>query len=167
MNSARLFDLVRNCFWLLVPILVLNLLLTRDLPAAFQLQQFWRGIPAAIAIPENALRAVVMILPVFFRLGIASHRQQLGLWIYLAGLTAYASSWIVLVAAPQSAWAHSAFGFMAPAYTPAIWLAGIALVGEEVVILRLHVNAWIYLSCAALFLVFHNFHTGLVYSRGV
>jgi hypothetical protein len=41
----------------------------------------------------------------------------------------YFASWLLLIVRPDAAWSRSAAGLLAPAYTPLIWLAGIALVG--------------------------------------
>jgi hypothetical protein len=79
--------------------------------------------------------------------------------------TFYLASWTALMVSPRSQWSTSVFGFMAPAYTPILWLGGIALVGDEFVLSNASLQPWIYVSLAAAFLVFHNLHAGLVYSR--
>lgn len=63
------------------------------------------------------------------------------------------------------AWSTSLVGFMAPAFTPAVFLAGICLIGDT---LTLHAVPWtplIYAAICALFLVFHCFHAKVVHSR--
>jgi hypothetical protein len=116
-----------NCFWLLLPILAFNLLFAHRLPAAYQTSVFWKDIPRWIGLPENLLRTFVMLLPLCMRLGISTPRQKLGLELYMVGLPVYFCSWAVLIAAPQCVWSTSEAGFLAPAYTPILWLAGMAL----------------------------------------
>jgi len=128
---------------------------------------FWKAIPKEISLPENILRMTVMILPVFMRLGISTPSQKLGLALYLTGLLAYFASWTVLIVSPQCAWSTSGIGFMAPAYTPIVWLLGIGMIGDEFFLPGVAFKPWMYWALSALFLVFHNLHTALVYSRGV
>jgi len=164
MTATKIVSYLANCFWLLVPVLVFNVIFTRQLPPAYQVEVFWKDIPRSIAIPENLLRMVVMILPVFMRLRVTTPGQKLGFGIYLAGLAIYFASWAVLIVAPQCAWSTSAAGFMAPAYTPMLWLGGIGLIGNELLFAGLPFRPWIYWCLCALFLLFHNLHAATVYS---
>src|SRR3974390_998075 len=166
MDRLKAIDYLRNCFWMLAPILAFNLAFTRSLPPAYQMVNFWKQIPLAIALPENILRAAVMMLPLFMHFSVSTSRQKLGFTIYLTGLLVYFASWAVLIIFPRSTWSTSAIGFMAPAYTPVIWLTGIALVGNELQFPRIALPPWIYGSFSVCFLLFHNMHAGLVYSRG-
>jgi hypothetical protein len=140
-----------------VPVLVLNLVLGGTLPAAYQPDVFWQDVPAALSIAENAARVAVLALPVLMPL----RRDRLGWSIYAAGLVLYGISWLALILAPQSVWATSAWGFAAPAYTPALWLAGIGLIGARHKPLLLLVFA---LTSAA-FLALHVGHTLTIYGR--
>jgi hypothetical protein len=167
MTSAKLLGYLRNCFWLLVPILVFNLLYASQLPAAYQAGVFWKQIPKAIAIPENLFRALVMILPVFMRLSVSSSRQRFGLGLYLLGFLLYLASWAALIAAPKSPWSTSVIGFLAPAFAPGLWLAAIGLIGSEPLLPKLPLKPWMYWTLSVLFLCFHNLHAATVYSRGV
>jgi len=166
MDNSKISVYAMNCFWLLVPILIFNIIFERQLPPAFQMDVFWRGIPQSIGMPENVLRILVTILPFFMRLRASTPNQRLGLAVYGAGLLAYFSSWILLIVAPGSAWSRSIFGFMAPAYTPVVWLASIAMIGSDFLIPRIPFKPWMYLVLSTLFLCFHNLHTYIVYSRG-
>jgi hypothetical protein len=53
---------VLNCFLLVVPVLLLNLVFARHLLPGYQPSQ-WNDVPAAVTVPENALRILVMALP--------------------------------------------------------------------------------------------------------
>jgi hypothetical protein len=55
---------------------------------------------------------------------------------------------------------------VAPAFTPALWLAGIALVGDRLFITRIQYRRWMYGVLVAAFLLFHNLHAALVLARG-
>ena len=167
MTVSKILGYLCNCFWLLLPILVFNMLFMRQLPAAFQLDAFWKDIPRAIGVPENLLRILVMMLPFFMRLQVSTSSQKVGLGIYLMGLPIYFASWAVLIVFPQCAWGTNAIGFMAPAYTPIVWLAGIGLVGNEFQFSSFPFNPWLYWTLSALFLLFHNLHTYTVYSRSI
>jgi hypothetical protein len=165
MRFSKILSYACNCFWLLLPVLAFNLIFTHQLPPAYQMDIFWRNIPKTITLPENILRMLVMIFPAFLRLRISTPRQQHGLRLYLAGLLLYFASWTVLIVLPRCAWSVSMAGFMAPAYTPIVWLAGIGLIGDELLFPNIPIKPWIYWMLSALFLVFHNWHTGFVYLR--
>jgi hypothetical protein len=167
MSFSKILGYARNCFWLLVPILIFNMLFTSLLPAAYQMNVFWKDIPKAISLPENLLRMIVMILPVFMRLRFSTMSQKLGLALYLTGLLVYFASWTVLIVSPQSAWSMSVIGFMAPAWTPIIWLLGISLIGNELLLPGVTFKPWMYGVLSVLFLIFHNLHAATIYSRSI
>ncbi len=167
MNLSRIKGYLYSCFWLLVPILIFNLLFTHRLPAAYQMNVFWKEIPRIISYPENLLRMLVMIVPIFMRLRVSNSGQKLGLGLYLAGLLVYFASWAVLIVFPQCAWSTSEIGFLAPAYTPIVWLTGIGLIGDELLLPQVPFRPWMYWSLSGLFLLFHNLHAVLVSSRGI
>jgi hypothetical protein len=154
-----------KCFWLLVPILLFNLLFTPYLPAAYQPSIFWKDIPRALSIAENAFRGAVLFGPLLMPLSFRSQRQRIGLVLYVLGTLFYFGSWAMLIVAPRSGWSRSVMGFMAPAYTPALWLTGIGLVGERLVIPRFCYRPWMYGVLVGGFLLSHNLHAALVFAR--
>jgi len=154
-----------NCFWLLLPILAFNAIFAKYLPPQYQSASFWNNIPAWIAIPENLLRLPVFLLPVMMRFPVSSLRRTLGLALYIAGTSIYFAAWAMQIAFPESSCATSILGFMAPAYTPILWIVGIGLIGNTAIFHPLPYQPWIYFSLSGLFLVFHNLHTWLVYTR--
>ncbi|MFZ1085654.1 MAG: hypothetical protein WAN35_11875 [Terracidiphilus sp.] len=111
------------------------------------------------------MRALVMIFPAFLLLGFSTPRQKLGLRLYLAGILLYLASWTVLIILPRCAWSTSMAGFAAPACTPIVWLAGIGLIGDELLFPKISFKPWIYWTISALFLFFHNWHAATVYFR--
>jgi hypothetical protein len=156
-----------NCFWFVVPVLLFNWLFARDLPAMYQANVYWKDIPPGIGVPENVLRGLVALLPALTPVTGDRARRKTGLVLYAVGLGLYFSSWAALIARPESAWARSAPGFLAPSWTPALWLMGIALLGDEglfVVSSRFY-GRWQFASLSAAFLAFHNAHAALVFAR--
>ncbi len=154
-----------NGFWLLVPVLLLNALFADRLPAAFQPQIFWHDILLWISIPENSFRTATVILPLLLHVSLRTKLQRAGAAIYLAGLLAYGLAWFMQIAFPASPWSVSAFGLMAPAYTPLLWLAGIGLLADRIFVFNIAYRPWMYLAVAVAFLLFHNLHTALVVLR--
>jgi hypothetical protein len=59
----------------------------------------------------------------------------------------------------------SAGGFLAPAYTPALWLSGLGALPERWVFPAWPFRRWAYFVVAAAFLAFHNLHAAIVYTR--
>ncbi|MEZ4249839.1 MAG: hypothetical protein R3B99_16535 [Polyangiales bacterium] len=149
---------------LLVPVLAFNLAFYGALPDAFQAETFWRDIPPAIALPENVLRILVLvILPLFLlRDPSPSARRRLGVWLYVGGQAIYYGSWTLLIAKPDRV--ASLPIFLGPALTPALWIAGLVLLAEDRPLLP-HLRPRLLFGGGALFLVAHVAHASLVWSR--
>jgi hypothetical protein len=153
-----------SCGLLLVPALVWNVALASYLPAAFAPSEFWRDIPAPLGFVENLFRTLVFVLPFLMPLDLSTPTSRRALLWFAFGTLIYFGSWLALMVSPASSWATSALGFMAPAYTPALWLIGIAMLGQKLFWGRSY-RWWMYLLVAAPFLTAHIWHTALVYSR--
>ena len=54
---------------------------------------------------------------------------------------------------------------MAPAYTPLLWLAGIAMMCDVLYVRRIPYRWWYYLAGSLAFLSFHVAHTFLILTR--
>lgn len=153
-----------NCGWLLLPAVLWNVAFATRLPAAFQPEEFWRDIPGVLAALENGLRIVVFVLPFFMPLRLRERAQRRALLLFAAGTLIYFGSWLALMAAPQSAWATSALGFTAPAWTPALWLGALALLGRDLYWGRFY-RWWMYALVSMAFLAAHISHTAIVFAR--
>lgn len=153
-----------TCGWLVVPILLGNAAFLKYLPPAISDPKLWDAIPQPLAIAENVLRILVFAVPFLVPLQLSTRRQQAGLALYLLGALAYSASWLALIATPQSSWATSAAGFLAPAYTPALWLTGLALLGQEFSWGGAY-RPWMYATLSLLFVVAHISHAALVFSH--
>jgi len=153
-----------NCMWLIVPMLFFNLVLAGRLPRSYQVEIFEQDIPGWIRRGENITRTIVFALPLFMPLTVGTCRQKTGLVLYLTGALLYGLSWAMQISFPGSPWCRSAWGYMAPAYTPLIWLAGIGLIGDTL-FFRVAYSPWLYIALSFLFLAFHNIHAWVVYKR--
>lgn len=141
-----------NCFWLLVPVLAWNIAFSAKL--AHPAFKFDEAIPGWILTLENLLRVATMILPIFMPLRWDTVQSKLGIGIYFLGLVVYFASWIPLIVAPASGWSNSQPGFLAPAYTPLLWLVGMGLIA----------GWWPYLVLSVAFVGVHLMHWGRVYA---
>jgi len=153
-----------NCLLLLLPIMAWNLIFASKLPWAYSEEVFSKNIPSFIASGENIFRLIVFILPVLMPLRIEMQSQKFGLWLYIAGTAIYFVSWLAQIYFPQSAWSLSAWGFLAPAYTPLIWLVGIGLIGSAFYFSSPY-RSWMYIITSVVFLGFHLSHALTVYLR--
>lgn len=95
-------------------------------------------------------------------LSVSSTLQRKGLVIFIVGTLIYFASWLALIVAPDSQWASSPIGFLAPAYTPMIWLAGLAVLGRRVFFVTFY-RWWMYLALSAIFIAAHVAHAVVVY----
>lgn len=155
---------ILNCFLLLLPVMLWNILLTNKLPHEFQAAIFWKDIPVFISYGENLSRFLIFGLTFLMPLKIETNRQRKALILYVTGLLLYFSSWLLLINFPQSAWKSNLLGFMAPAYTPLFWLMGIGLIGNSFYF-KLPYKKWYFLISSMVFLLFHNLHAYIVFSR--
>jgi hypothetical protein len=156
-----------NCFLLIIPIVVFNVLFMKRLPGAYQPEIFERNIPKPIVFSENAFRIVVFLMPLFMPLRVQTDIQETGVLLYVVGIVVYFASWLVLIRFPESAWANSPQGFLAPAYTPLLWLLGIALIGDSVFLPMAAYRWWWYAILSVVFLSFHVTHTWIVFARWI
>lgn len=155
-----------SCGLPLIPLLIWNVLFASRLPQLFDPSVFWSNIPLPLSVAENLFRVLVFALPFLMPLSVRTASQRAGLWLYVVGVCVYFVSWLPLMFLPETAWSTSALGILAPAYTPAIWLFGIAMLGRRLYWGQQY-RWWFYLVGAAAFLIAHVLHTALVYTRGV
>ena len=135
-----------NCFWLLVPILLWNVLFTPKLA-----QEGFRSdenVPRWILVAETVLRVVVFALPVLLPLQWADRLSRAGIVVYVVGTLIYCGSWIPLVYLPDARWSTSALGVLAPYFTPLIFFVGIGLIG----------HSWVFVLMSVLLIIFHTWH---------
>jgi hypothetical protein len=163
-RHARLAGLATNAILLTLPPLLFDIVFWNSLPKAFSFDQFW-DIPLAIALGERLASIFVFAFPVLMWIRLNSPRQRLGLRLYGVGLVAYYASWFALILFPDSAWSTSAIGFVAPAYTPLLWIAGIAMMSDGWYARRIPYRWWYYLAGSLVFLAFHVSHTFLIFTR--
>ena len=164
MKTDSVMDYLLNCLLLLLPIMAWNLIFASKLPWAYSEEVFSKGIPSFIANGENIFRLIVFILPVLMPLRIETQSQRLGLWLYIAGTAVYFISWLAQMYFPQSAWSLSVWGFLAPAYTPLIWLVGIGLIGSTLYFSSPY-RSRMYIVASVIFVGFHLSHAMAVFSR--
>lgn len=153
-----------NCFLLLIPILLWNILLMDVLPQGYQAEIFWKNIPEIVTYSESILRIIVFALPAFMVLSLQSNTQKIGLVLYVLGLLVYFASWLIIIIEPTIDWSQSLVGFMAPAYTTLIWFIGIGLIGQKSFLKVPHLT-WIYMTSSILFVIVHTTHTYIVYQN--
>jgi hypothetical protein len=164
MKIDSFINTMLNCLLLILPILAWNVIFMSKLPRAYSEEVFSKNIPSFIKAGENVFRLIIFALPVLMPIKIETQSQKLGLWLYIAGTLVYFLSWLAQMVIPQSAWSTSAVGFLAPAYTPLIWLTGIGLIGSTFYFPSPY-RSWMYAALAVIFVGFHLSHATIVYLR--
>ncbi|MEM9671797.1 MAG: hypothetical protein ACFB15_22550 [Cyclobacteriaceae bacterium] len=153
-----------NCFWLLIPLFVWNIVFISRLPCSYAPATFWKDIPPLIGTTENIARMLVFTLPVLMQFSLKTPVQKAGLSIYLLGLVLYFASWLLQIYFLQSDWSRSLWGYTAPAYTTIIFFVGISLIGQTSWV-KLPGISVIYLVVSIIFVVVHTAHSYLVFQR--
>ncbi len=164
MKTTVVLKYLLNCFLLIIPALILNLLWVARLPPMWQFESFWKDIPPAIAYGETISRIVVNVLPVFMPLRVSTKRQRTGLVIYIIGTLTYFLAWVLMVYFPNSTWSTSLVGATATAWTSLLWLIGIGLIGDSLYS-PIPYRSWVYISMSVIFAAFHTLHAVIVYLR--
>ena len=116
-----------NAFLFLFPVLLWNIAFTRALPPQISAGE----APGWLLGAETAMRIAVFIYPVFLAVNIHQPAFKAGLAMYGVGLLFYFGSWLLLMfASPEllEQWPLMLYG---PAFTPIIWLAGIAMMAQS------------------------------------
>jgi len=154
--------ILSNGYIPIIPILAWNILFTSKLPPAYQPQLFNSNIPLAIIVGENIFRSIIFLLPLFFRLNVSSPLGTKGLIIFTSGVVLYFTSWLMLIYAPNAEWGSNILGFVAPAYTPIIWLLGLSLMVDSYYF-KFAYSKWHFILPSIAFSIFHISHTLYVY----
>jgi hypothetical protein len=135
-----------NCFLLIVPLLVWNLVLgprirdRRITSDAFS--------PRWLLAAENITRILVFAFPLLIPLHLKDSGDRAGMAVYLTGTLVYFASWLPLILSPAGSWSSLPTGLLAPRLTPLLSFLGIAMMGES----------WLYGLIAAAFIFFHTMH---------
>lgn len=166
MNINFFMNYLLNCMLLLLPIMAWNAIFSSKLPRTYTAEVFDKDIPTLISIGENVFRLSIFILPLLMPLRFGTSGQKVGLSLYMAGMTAYFISWLAQIYFPHSVWSKSTFGFLAPAYTPLIWLIGIGLIGTALYFASPY-RSWMYILLSVIFVGFHLSHAWTVFSRNI
>jgi hypothetical protein len=155
-------QLAKNRFWLLVPILILDIALVGGLPPPLAPGSPGPDIPGWLSVSETALRVVVFGAPLLMPLSLREPRTRLALGVYSVALTAYVAAWVAIIWAPTSAWSTSAVGFTALAWTSILLFAGIGL--RSTLRFVPGYRPWMYLCAAALFTAVHTLHMAIIWN---
>lgn len=157
-------NIFSNGYITIIPILLWNIIFFSKLPNLYDPQYFNSNIPLFISICENFFRAIIFILPLFFKIQLNNLIGKVGGIIYIIGSIFYYSSWLLLIYAPNLQWCKSIFGFTAPAYTIIIWLIGISLMADSYYF-KISFSKWHFILPSLGMLFFHVYHTIIVYLR--
>jgi hypothetical protein len=136
----------RNCFWLLLPLLVWNIFLSPAVTIEKVISD--ANSPGWLLLAENITRILVFVLPLFLLLRVKDNLSKIGLVIYLAGLLIYFATWVPLILMPDAVWSQSAVGLLAPRITPFLPFLGIALISHSLA----------YGVISAIFILLHTWH---------
>ncbi|MGL1936353.1 MAG: hypothetical protein OCD01_15085 [Fibrobacterales bacterium] len=159
-----LFPPLKNCFYLVIPILIGNILWSDLLPAPFQENYFWKDIPWVVSLGEHSTRIVLLSMLLFIPFSLKASLARAGFMLFILGTILYGFSWVALIHFPDSFWSSHTFGFSAPAYTPILWLSGLGCISIATLGVR-SIRTMLFLISSLLFIFFHLTHTLTIYYR--
>jgi hypothetical protein len=135
-----------NCFLLMVPLLVWNLVLSPRITDPRVTSD--ANSPGWLLAAENITRILVFTLPLLYPLQVKDAWGKVGLAIYIIGTLLYFACWLPLMRSPGSIWSNSGIGLLAPRLTPFLSFLGIAIIG----------GSWLYGLISAVFITLHTLH---------
>lgn len=162
LDSKKISSYMLNCFLLLIPIFLWDLIFVNSLPRYYS-DASWDAIPTGIMYAENILKIGVFTFPIVMQFSLKTKKQKLGFGLYLLGIIVYFSSWAAQIYFPESAWSISLPGRMAPAYTTLPWFIGIGLIGNKT-FFKLRLVSLGYILLSIVFVVFHSLHAYFAFS---
>lgn len=158
----KLMRYLVNCFLLLIPVLLWNLVFMPFLPATITNPEKWSDFPKVLLWLEGITRIIVFVMPAFMPLRIKTPGQKAGLVLYVLGLIIYLFAWREFILFPHGTWATSLIGFTSLAYTPFIIFMAIALIGRRMYV-KFPYHRLVFALSALAYTVLHTWHTVLVY----
>jgi hypothetical protein len=164
MEIRKMAKYLLNCFILVLPVLIWNMIFFKSLPKSYAIDFFWKNIPPAIRYSENILRFMVILLPLLMKLSLNNSIQRTGFAIYVAGILLYFLSWLLQIYFPLSRWSMSMPGYLSPFYTVILWLMGIAMVGSTN-FLKFNYFTQVYVFISVAFASVHSLHAFIVFKR--
>jgi hypothetical protein len=156
--------ILRNGLWLLVPPLLWNVLLWEQLPPEYSDPFVWDNIPEWILWMEQILRMLTFGLPFFLKLTPATPQKWLAWAFYLGGCLIYFASWLLVIHWEPNPGFVSWLTYLAPAYTPLIWLLGIFFLTRPWTVGQ-HWIRHFFLFAVVLFCWVHTYHAYLAFSH--
>lgn len=141
-------------FILIAPILVWNLIFASKLPPIYRHKPSKTGTLRFLSVSEQIFRYIIFLSTLFMRTDVSTVAGKAGLVCYLTGITIYLLSWLPQLFRPVSRWSTSSAGFLAPAYTPLVWLVGVSLMVNSY-LFRLRYTPWHYIVPSIIFSIFH------------
>ena len=113
-----------NGFVYIAPLLIWNIAMWNTI----RLDRFFEeGAPRGLLAAEAAARAFTFAYPLFLVAERSSGTYLPGLGVYVGGTALYAVSWLILAYGDENTLRSSPLLLLSPAYTPMLWLAGIAI----------------------------------------
>lgn len=142
-----------NCFILLIPVIIWNILFRSYLPEPYLMEPSGKLFPSILKWIEVILTILILAVPFFLRLKVKNKLQQLGLIIYFIGVIVYIFAWRPIILYPNGDWSNSLVGYISLSITPVIFLTGIGMIGEKLVFnITYHRSIYILLSIILVFL---------------
>jgi len=163
LTSYTISKYLKNCFLLLIPVIVWNIIFRPLSPEFFHGKTYWNEVPHFLMWAENILMIIVLALPVFMPLKIKKKSQKAGLVVYLTGLVVYLFAWRPLVLYPDGDWSNTTAGFIVPAISLLFILTGIGLIGNRL-FLKIRYNKFIYIIISWIYIMLHISHLFICYS---
>ena len=163
MTYQRLKYYFKNCFLLLIPVLLWNIIFTSYLPEVYTNTSILGDIPAMVRWGEIIAFLSILVLSLMMPLKIKTGVQKLGLIIYFAGLAIYLLAWRPIILYPNGDWSSSFLGFISLAFLPLILLVGIGMLGNKYYF-KLQFSRGLYIVLSFILIFLGTWHAILLYN---
>ncbi len=149
-----------TCFWLFVPVIVFNMILTKYLP-----EYYLQNIKHPIVIAETIARILTIAFSIIMSMKPDNKPGKAGIFIYVIGVIIYFCSYVIVIKIPAASFNYNLAIMLAPYWTSILWLVGIGLLGNTL-FMHIPYHFSVYIAISFTFTVIHSFHGFLCCKNG-
>jgi len=163
LTYQRLKYYFKNCFLLIIPVLLWNIIFVSYLPEVYTNKSIIGDIPDLVLWGEIIAFLSILVLSLMMPLKIKTGFQKLGLIIYLVGLAIYLLAWRPIILYPNGDWSSGFLGFVSLAFLPFIFLVGIGMIGDKFYI-KFQFSRKIFIGLSFVLIFLSTWHAILTYN---
>jgi hypothetical protein len=147
-----------SCFWLFIPIIIFNIIFTKYLP-----EFYLKNIHHPIVLIETIARIITIAFSAIMAIKLDNKIGKTGRIVYAIGVLIYFCSYFMVIKFPIALFQDNLIVLLAPYWTSVLWLIGIGLLGNKLLI-NIPYHYAVYIIISVLFAIIHSIHGYMCYN---